>query len=248
VRIAAHTYAFRDRPLGEALDAIRALGFDHVEVWLGHVDGTAVEVARAVERSSLVAVAVSAGGFYTADAARARRAVDVAHALGTPVVVGCLRPAVAAEVVAAIDAAHMLCVENHWDQELAVPKEVCSLIDSQPRLRACLDTGHAILAGVRPDRFADDLGDRLAHVHLKDALFPRRREVLLGRRLRMRLLGKPSPVIPGEGQLDLPRFLGALARIDYGGSLTLEHEGDDPEQAMAALLELLRQALAEQSS
>ena len=57
-------------------------------------------------------------------------------------------------------------------------------------VRWCLDTGHLLIGGYDPARFADDAGDRVAHAHLKDVrgdvagLGPRRGAVDPGRRVR----------------------------------------------------------------
>jgi inosose dehydratase len=130
-----------------------------------------------------------------------------------------------------------LCVENHWDQPLAYPGEVLEAI-AGTELRACLDTGHALLAGVAPDRFAAELEKRLRHVHLKEGRLPSVFERLLGRKLRKRLLSKPAPVAPGDGALDVVPLRAALESMELDVTVTLEHEGPEPAQALSALSRL----------
>ena len=77
--------------------------------------------------------------------------------------------------------------------------------DRDPRCRVTLDTEFLALHG-QLDR-AHELGDRIAHVHVKDF-----DPAVWGTRPRRYLL-------PGEGVLDLDGF---LERLPYDGTLTLE--------------------------
>lgn len=181
-------------------------------------------------------MAVSAGGFYTTDDAALPAAVQLARAIGAPRVVACVRPEIIDAVRSSFPEDLVLCVENHWDQALAKPSEVLRVLEGRPELTACLDTGHAILARVQPQRFATTLAGRLAHVHLKDAARPSPIATALGRKLRKRLQGRPAPVFPGEGDLDIGAFFAALRSIGFEGAVTVEHEGERAEAALAALL------------
>lgn len=235
--VAGHTYAYRDRPLAEALDELAELELELVEVWLGHANADPESVARALSERNLRAVAVSAGGFYSRETTAPPRAFDLALAIGAPVVVACVSPSLLGVVGRSVPPGLTLCVENHWDQPLATAVEVTRVVEEHPGIKACLDTGHALLAGVAPERFAVLLGPRLGHVHLKDARRPTVVETLLGRRLRRRLLARPEPVSPGQGVLEVEGLRKALERAGYRGAVTLEHEGPNPTPA---LLELLR--------
>jgi sugar phosphate isomerase/epimerase len=82
---------------------------------------------------------------------------------------------------------------------------VCRACERDPRCRVTLDTEFLALHG-QLDR-AHELGDRIAHVHVKDF-----DPAVWGRRPRRYLL-------PGEGALDLEGF---LERLPYDGTLTLE--------------------------
>ena len=244
MRVAGHTYPYRDRPLGGALDELEKLRLSLIEVWLGHtVDGPA-EATRALHDRGLEAVAVSAGGFYTADSDAIPRSIELAQALGAPVIVACVTPQVLGSVVERIPAGIRLCVENHWDQPLATLRDVREVLTAFPAIAACLDTGHALLAGEGPEHFVASLGDRLGHVHLKDAVCPPLRERLMGRRLRKRLLPRPEPVVPGIGGLDSGRVRRALEAAGYRGTISIEYEGPEPTAALAALLELWQSSAA----
>lgn len=236
MRLAAHTYPFRDRPLGAALDAAVALGVEAVELWVGHAADGPEAAAAAVAARGLSVRAVSVGGFYTEDRDTLDRVVALARAVRAPTVVACLSPPVVAWANASMPDDLVLCVENHWNQPLARSRDVLAALEQAPSLRAALDTGHALLAGERPERAVAALGDRLAHVHLKDARRPPAAVLAMGRRARMRLLSRPAPVAPGTGDLDVAALRAALERQGFTGTLGVEFEGPDPEPALAGLI------------
>jgi sugar phosphate isomerase/epimerase len=238
VRVAGHTYAYRDRPLAEALDELAGLDLEFVEIWLGHATTDSKEVARALTERGLNAAAVSAGGLYSGETSAPARAFELALTVRAPIVAACITPSLLPAIAGTVPRGVTLCVENHWDQPLATAVEVGRAIEGRPAVKACLDTGHALLAGVAPEHFASTLGARLGHVHLKDARRPTLVERSLGRRLRRRLLARPEPVFPGQGALELGRVRTGLMRAGYDRTVTLEHEGPEPT---AALAELLRQ-------
>ncbi len=237
MRVAGHTYPYRERPLGIALDELARLRLPLVEVWLGHAGDGPDRVARALRERGLEAVAVSAGGFYTADSDAPARAVELAQAIAAPTIVACVAPEVLDTVAARLPADVKLCLENHWDQPLASAREVRTVLESHPGIAACVDTGHSILAGEAPERFVATLGALVGHVHLKDAACPPLRERLMGRRLRARFLARPKPVLPGDGALDVGRVRSALEGVRYEGTVTLEDEGTEPSVALMLLLE-----------
>jgi sugar phosphate isomerase/epimerase len=236
VRIAGHTYPYRDRPLGDALDELARLRLSLVEVWLGHAHGEPDSVASALRERGLEAAAVSAGGFYAADSDLPARAFELAQAVGAPVVVACVNPELLDSIVERVPVGVTLCVENHWDQRLATSRDVIGVLAAYPGLASCVDTGHAILAGEAPERFVVSLGPGVGHVHLKDAALPPLHERIMGRRLRTRLLPKPQPVLPGEGALDVARMRGALQNAGYAGTVAVEYEGPEPSVALDRLL------------
>jgi sugar phosphate isomerase/epimerase len=236
MRVAGHTYPYRDRPLEEALDELAGLQFSLVEVWLGHAVDGPDGVAHALRERGLEAAAVSAGGFYSPDSDAVPRTIELARALGAPVIVACVAPEVLDSVVERLPAEITLCVENHWDQSLATSRDVSGVLGTYPGIAACVDTGHAILAGEPPERFVASLGDRVRHVHLKDAASPPLRERLMGRRLRTRLLPRPAAVVPGDGDLDVGRVRRTLEDNGYAGAVSLEHEGAEPSAALELLL------------
>jgi sugar phosphate isomerase/epimerase len=111
--------------------------------------------------------------------------------------------------------------------------ELLGRIDN-PRLVAIWDLHHTFQAGESPDEAVELLGNRLAHVHVKDA---RRRE----NGWELALLG--------EGDVPVAESLVALRQTNYDGWISVEWEKrwfpelDEPEVALPQHASLLKRWL-----
>jgi sugar phosphate isomerase/epimerase len=79
-----------------------------------------------------------------------------------------------------------------------------------PQIGICPDIGHFYASGVDVYRLLDRYADRIFHTHIKDHI------------------GTQSVGI-GHGEIDIARFVRALAEIGYDGSLAVELEHRDKE-------------------
>jgi inosose dehydratase len=88
----------------------------------------------------------------------------------------------------------------------------------------CLDTGHLVIGGTDPARFARDHGDRVTHVHLKDVDGDIAGRVRAGRLslLQATQRGLFRPL--GRGVAKVAATLEALAEHGYDGWLVLEQD------------------------
>ena len=126
---------------------------------------------------------------------------------------------------AAIAADHGLrpVVHPHAGSFIEFEDEVRRLLD-EPGLDLCLDTGHAAYAGSAPERLVAEYGARLGHLHLKDV----RADVLA--RVRDEGLDFWAAIAAGafcplgQGVVDLPAVLAALAAVGYRGYATIEQD------------------------
>ncbi|MBZ5627194.1 MAG: sugar phosphate isomerase/epimerase, partial [Acidobacteriia bacterium] len=88
----------------------------------------------------------------------------------------------------------------------------------------------------------DEFAGRVFHVHAKDVVVDRARLNDVG------ILATPleyhSPVLPGLGDIDWPRFLSALARLGYRGPVCIEVEDRRFEENLQTRQEALRQSAA----
>lgn len=114
-----------------------------------------------------------------------------------------------------------------------------ALVDTEPEVGWCLDTGHLLIGGLDPVTFARDHGDRVAHVHLKDvdadlAAAVREGDVSLLEATRRGLF---TPL--GQGAAQVGAVLQALRAHGYDGWLVLEQDtavdADEPASDRAML-------------
>lgn len=96
------------------------------------------------------------------------------------------------------------------------------------RIGLCLDTAWMMHCREDPVAAVEQFASRLYGVHLKDFVFDR--------------AGKPQDVVVGSGNLDLPRLLATLKRVNFGGPAILEYEGDinNPMSALKECIAAIR--------
>lgn len=100
-------------------------------------------------------------------------------------------------------------------------------IDRVPGLMICLDVGHVYLVDEPMSAFLDQLGERIAHLHLQETLSP----------VEMDLLGQSGIIldhyIPGTGGIpaeDWALLSGFLTESDYTGMAVFEIQPRKPLQ------------------
>lgn len=105
-------------------------------------------------------------------------------------------------------------IHNHGGYDWLGNSTILKYIFSKTskRIGLHLDTAWAIDAKQDPVKMVEQFSDRLFGVHVKDFVYDRAR--------------KPTDVIVGEGNLDLPKFMAALKSINFNGPLVIEYEGD----------------------
>ena len=110
------------------------------------------------------------------------------------------------------------------DKHYVALEEVEAALARLPDLRACVDVGNFVRAGMDPVAAIRRLGDRIGEVHVKD------------------VDAAGAHTLLGEGMIDLEALLNALEAIGFDGLLTLEHGGepDDISKRLARLGENAR--------
>ncbi len=90
----------------------------------------------------------------------------------------------------------------------------------------CIDIGHAIRAGILPQKAVIDYQDRLMDLHIKDVTLA---------------ANKGVAIEMGRGVINFPALLRALKKINYMGScsIELEYEKDmkDPLPGIAGIFQ-----------
>lgn len=123
-----------------------------------------------------------------------------------------------------------LAIHNHGpDATYSTVDDVAEVLErtADPRLGACVDTGHYLRSGEEPTAALSRFGDRVHAVHLKD------------------FVDADTEAIPGEGRLDIPGVLDSLAEeAAFSRPLVVEYEADpaNPTPAVVAAGEAVRAA------
>ena len=103
-----------------------------------------------------------------------------------------------------------------------------------PALGLNLDPSHLLWLQIDYERAVRDYGNRIFHVHAKDTEI--RRDELYRRSILSAGWGWQAGRMPGRGEIDWGRFVGALRDVGYKGAVSVEHEDEDFEGS-AELLE-----------
>jgi sugar phosphate isomerase/epimerase len=123
-------------------------------------------------------------------------------------------------------------IHNHGGYDWLGNSTILQYIFSKtsPRIGLYLDTAWAIDAKQDAVKMADQFGSagRLHGVHVKDFVYDRKRQ--------------PTDVIIGTGNLDLPKFMSTLEKVNFTGPLVIEYEGDEtnPVPALKQCVDVLR--------
>ena len=88
-----------------------------------------------------------------------------------------------------------------------------------------LDPSHLVWLQVDYERAVRDYGERILHVHAKDTEV--RRDELYRRSILAPGWGWQHGRVPGRGEIDWGRFVGALRDVGYDGAISVEHEDHD---------------------
>ena len=88
----------------------------------------------------------------------------------------------------------------------------------------CLETGHMLLGGGDPVTMLRDLGDRVNHVHLKDARLAVMNEIVTDQAPVTEIWTREAFCALGGGDLDVDAVLAGLRTISFGGWLVVEQD------------------------
>jgi inosose dehydratase len=98
----------------------------------------------------------------------------------------------------------------------------------------CLDTGHLLLGRGDPVSAIHAWGERINQVHLKDARLETLEQIVAEAAPVREIWARRAFCPLGEGDIDIPGVLDALADIGYGGWLVVEQDvlpdPDDPHR------------------
>jgi sugar phosphate isomerase/epimerase len=211
-RLGVQSVVYGDRPLPSFVDDLAALPIDHLELWDAHLAPGDGEEAIIGAEGTLGEAGVDVVGYGVVDLTtigEVRRYADLADRLGASYLTVNYPPDrddVTEELLWAADtfdldvAIHNYSTVHHDDVDSIFSSidDVASVLDrfEDPRLGACIDTGHFLVMDEPPERALARLPERIHAVHLKDT-------------------SEATPEdVPGAGRLDLDGVLALLAEHD----------------------------------
>lgn len=226
-KMGIQSYSLRGYGFEEALSHTRALGLRYWESWDRHLPVTANEEARAEARWKLTEAGVTVLAFgvvsFGADKERARRLFEHAKAYKIPTLSADPAPEAFTyleDLVREYDI--NIAIHNHgprsrYDKIADVEKAIRG---RDPRIGACVDTGHFLRSDEDPVEALNRFADRLYGVHLKDVTADKRFTEL------------------GKGALKLDEALNTLRAMRYAHGLSLEYE-ENPRNPIPGIEESL---------
>jgi len=243
MNIGCISYCFKGEKLENVPQKFREIGFENMELWLGHPDGlanynemdrnTAVKVRKLIESYGIILQSYCIGGFSDEDSVeKLKRAFQYAQGLEVKVMTGCATPKVAQELDQFCQKYEIrFAIENHRGNVFEGPDDYFpTLNETSEWIGVNFDSGHFALAGYDPLEAAQKIKDRIYHVHLKDVV--RERTCTLG-----------------QGEAKIKELLLELKRQYYEGHLSIEHEAEhDPTEDLKLSLKFCYQVLGEEKS
>jgi sugar phosphate isomerase/epimerase len=251
VTIGVQSYSFRDRPLDEAIEAMRALGLSPCELWQTHLEPRGVsrdemrrwretvsidEFRRAGGRFRRAGIDLSAYNISFKDDfsdAEIERGFDMAEALGAKAITASAHVSAVPRVARAAARRRMpVAMHNHSDpdpNEFASPESLTRAAAAPGGfIRINLDIGHFTAANHDALAFVRLHHSRILSLHLKD---------------RKRNQGENVPF--GEGDTPIGPVLRLLRdeRWNIPAHIEYEYQGKDAIDEVKRCLEYCRREL-----
>jgi inosose dehydratase len=121
-------------------------------------------------------------------------------------------------------------------------------------IKFCLDTGHMIIGGTDPVKFAEDHADRVAHSHLKDVNLAVADRVQSGEITYYQGILEGMYVPLGQGDVDVRSIVRSLIKAGFDGWFVLEQDnvitaepaiGEGPFANAKASVQFINEVVAE---
>ena len=240
-RMAIQSYTLRGFKVDEALAKTKALGLTYWEGWDGHMPITDDPAQIALYKQKLAANGITMLTYgvvgFSSNEAEARKKFAFAKAMGFRTMSAYPSLDSLTLLDRLVDEYKInLAIHNHGPGDNLydkIQKQTDALKGHNPRIGACIDTGHYLLSDERPEVAADQFGKRVYGVHLKD--------------VKVGPGDKKFFTELGSGALDVNIFLKELIKYDYPkrGLLSLEYEehADDPIPYVETCLKTVRRSL-----
>ena len=214
-QIGFQSYSLRHfSELDAFLPQAEKLGLGYVELYRGHLATEASPEQIQVVKQGLAGLGVKVNAFgveeFTADHEKNQALFEFGKELGVTNLSAYPTKDAFSSIEKLVDQYDIrIAIHNHGpeDDRWRRPEWILDAVkDLDPRIGACVDTGHFIREGVDAVEAIEMLADRVLGLHLKD------------------FTKDSHEVIIGDGQLDLDKTLSTLHQIGFDGPFSLEYE------------------------
>ena len=253
VQIGAQSYSFRDRPIGDAIAAMKKIGLGECEMWSGHMERTDGKRMSREElrdwrlKTDLAAFEKVGHDFHEAGIelyafnysfredftdAEIERGFEMAKALGAKVITASANVSVAKRVDQAAQRHKMrVGMHNHShirENEFATPDDFATAMKGTKYIAINLDIGHFFGAGFDPVDYLKKHHADIVTLHVKDKT-------------------KEDVNMPfGEGQTPIAECLHVLRDKKYRipANIEYEYKGGDTVEEVTRCFDYLKKQLA----
>lgn len=238
--IGIQSFSLRGFDVDQAIRHMQGLGLHYVEFYSKHVaiDSTDQQLAELKEKLAAADITMSSHGVnrFGKDHDANRKVFEFAKRARLKNITANPSPDAfdsLDKLVAEYDI--RICIHNHgpgssYDK---IDEVVNAVKDHDPRIGACVDTGHFIRSKENPIEALERLGKRVFALHIKDEEKQEK---------------KSRNVVIGKGFLDLVALFKTLRSIDFpsDGSVSLEYEAnpDNPIDDIQQCLDAAQAAIA----
>ncbi|MBN1676660.1 MAG: sugar phosphate isomerase/epimerase [Kiritimatiellae bacterium] len=212
-----------DTPEG-AIEAMKACGLTALEAWtpqLNALEWQDLNGETAKYRDAGITLTAAGSWGLGSDEAQDRKYFACAKAAGLQAITCNVQWDGTKESLAGVERLAeeydvRLALHNHGRKHKQGSKWVRDeiLAAASDRIGLCLDVGWLLDSGENPEEALATYYDRIFGIHMRDCAFDR--------------AGKFIDVVPGTGNLDMPKLLGILKERGFSGYFSIEYAG--PEQ------------------
>ena len=257
VTVGAQSYSFRDRPLDEAIEAMKAIGIGSCELWSGHTEPLRELRGDKERRAKLRAyrletplkrydeigtkfheagVALHAFNYSFRDDftdEEISRGFEMAKAMGAKVITASGTVTIAKRVNRFAKRYDMrVGMHNHSrirENEFATPQDFAHASEGHSHIAVNLDIGHFVAAGFDPIDYIKSHHETIVTLHIKD---------------RKKNQGENVPF--GEGDTPIREVLALLRdhQYDIPAYIEYEYKGGDTVEEVKKCFAYCKQALA----
>jgi len=242
--VGIQSFSLRKFSVDEAIRHMQGLGLHFVEFYSKHVplNSTPQELAELSRKLDITGIKMSSHGVirFTDDHEANKKTFEFAKRAGLRNITANPQPNAfdsLDKLVAEFDI--RICIHNHGPDSSydKIDEVVTAVKNRDPRIGACVDTGHFIRSGEDPIEAVKRLGNRVFALHIKD---------------EEKQENKSRNVIIGNGFLDVAKLFTTLKKVGFpaDGSISLEYEANpqNPIHDIQECLTVAEEAIAKSKS